>query len=173
MMTDGGKSVKKLEFRGSMDGEVVIRKFSFPHEAELSANYLREHEIRARVDSNVLVNLDPFYSDAFGGIRLHVPERDAGRADELLLELEAATKAARAERDPMTLADRTAERALNGAVLGIVLPVLANFLSLWLVLRVDWNALSEKGRRRVMIAIAIDLAALAIVGLVIAYGSAW
>jgi hypothetical protein len=156
-----------------MDGEVVIRKFSFPHEAELSANYLREHEIRARVDSNVLVNLDPFYSDAFGGIRLLVPERESERADELLLGLEAATKAARAERDPTTLADRTAERALNGAVLGIVLPVLANLLSLWLVLRVDWNALSDKGRLRVLIAAVIDLAVFAIVGLVIAYGSAW
>ena len=156
-----------------MDGEVVIRKFSAPHEAELSANYLREHEIRARVDSNVLVNLDPFYSDAFGGIRLHVPERDAERADELLLSLEAATKAARDERDPVTLADRTAERALNGAVLGIVLPVLANLLSLWLALRVDWHALSEKGRRHVMIAVAIDLAMFAIVALVLAYGSVW
>jgi hypothetical protein len=122
------------------------------------------------VESNVLVNLDPFYSDAFGGIRLHVPERDAERADELLLGLEAATKAAREERDPTTLADRTAERALNGAVLGIVLPVLANLFSLWLALRVDWQALSEKGRRRVAIAIAIDLAVFAIAGLVIAYG---
>ena len=156
-----------------MDGEVVIRKFSAPHEAELSANYLREHEIRARVDSNVLVNLDPFYSDAFGGIRLHVPERDAERADELLLGLEAATKAARAERDPTTLADRTAECALNGAVLGIVLPVLANLLSLWLALRVDWSALSDKGRRHATIAIAIDLAMFGVVALVIAYGSVW
>jgi hypothetical protein len=153
-----------------MDGEVVIRKFTAPHEAELSANYLREHEIRARVDNDVLVNLDPFYSDVFGGVRLHVPERDAERADELLLGLEAATKAARAERDPTTQADRMAERALVGAVLGIVVPVLTNLFSLWLLLRVDWNLLSPKGRLRAKVAIAINLVMFAFFGLVIAYG---
>ncbi len=156
-----------------MDGEVVIRKFSAPHEAELSANYLREHEIRARVDNDVLVNLDPFYSDVFGGVRLHVPERDAARADELLLGLEAATKAAREERDPTTLADRMAERALVGAVLGILLPVVTNLFSLWLALRVDWNLLSEKGRRRVTIAVVVDLVVFVIAGLVIARSSVW
>ena len=153
-----------------MDGEVVIRKFTAAHEAELSANYLREHEIRARVDNDVLVNLDPFYSDVFGGVRLHVPERDAERADELLLGLEAETKAARAERDPTTQADRMAERALVGAVLGIIVPVLTNLFSLWLILRVDWHLLSPKGRLRAKVALALDLLMFVIVGLVIAYG---
>src|SRR5687767_4566504 len=34
---------------GRMDGEVVVRKYVASHEAELGVNYLREHEIRARV----------------------------------------------------------------------------------------------------------------------------
>jgi hypothetical protein len=153
-----------------MDGEVVVRKYSAPHEAELSANYLREHEIRARVDNDVLPQMDPFYSDVFGGVRLHVRERDAERADELLRALEAAEKQARAERDPTTEADRTADRALVGAVLGILLPIITHALSLWLALRVDWHALSPKGRRRMTIAVVIDLIAFGIAGLVIAYG---
>jgi hypothetical protein len=153
-----------------MDGEVVVRKYVAPHEAELGANYLREHEIRARVDNDILVNMDPFYSDAFGGVRLHVRERDAERADELLRELEAAEKQARAERDPTTAADRTADRALVGAVLGsVMLPILAHTWSLWLALRVDWNALSTRGRRRMTLAVVLDLAMFAIAALAISY----
>jgi hypothetical protein len=152
-----------------MDGEVVVRKYVAPHEAELSANYLREHEIRARVDNDVLANMDPFYSDVFGGVRLHVRRGDAERAEALLQELEAAEKQARAERDPTTVADRTADRALAGAVLGVLLPVVLHAFSLWLALRVDWHVLSAKGRRRMKFAIALDFAAFAIVGLAIAY----
>jgi hypothetical protein len=152
-----------------MDFEVVIRKFSAPHEAELSASYLRDHEIRARVDNDVLANMDPFYSDVFGGVRLHVRRIDAERADELLKELEAAEKQARAERDPTTAADRTADRALVGAVLGMMLPLVVHAYSLWLALRVDWQALSARGRRRLAIAVVIDVAVFAVAALAIAY----
>ena len=152
-----------------MDFEVVIRKFSAPHEAELSASYLRDHEIRARVDNDVLANMDPFYSDVFGGVRLHVRRIDAERADELLRELEAAEKQARAERDPTTAADRTADRALVGAVLGLMLPLVVHAYSLWLALRVDWQALSARGRRRLAIAVVIDVAVFAVAALAIAY----
>jgi len=152
-----------------MDFEVVIRKFSAPHEAELSASYLRDHEIRARVDNDVLANMDPFYSDVFGGVRLHVRRIDAERADELLRELEAAEKQARAERDPTTAADRTADRALVGAVLGMMLPLVVHAYSLWLALRVDWQALSARGRRRLAIAVVIDVAVFAVAALAIAY----
>jgi hypothetical protein len=152
-----------------MDFEVVIRKFSAPHEAELSASYLRDHEIRARVDNDVLANMDPFYSDVFGGVRLHVRRIDAERADELLKELEAAEKQARAERDPTTAADRAADRALVGAVLGLMLPVIVHAYSLWLAVRVDWQALSLRGRRRLTIAVVIDVVVFAVAGLAIAY----
>jgi hypothetical protein len=152
-----------------MDFEVVIRKFSAPHEAELSASYLRDHEIRARVDNDVLANMDPFYSDVFGGVRLHVRRIDAERADELLTALEAAEKQARAERDPTTAADRTADRALVGAVLGMMLPIVVHAYSLWLALGVDWQALSARGRRRLAIAVVIDVAVFAVALLAIAY----
>lgn len=154
----------------SMDAEVVVRKYNLPHEAELSANYLREHWIHARVDNDVLVNLDPFYSDAFGGVRLHVRAPQAERADALLKELEAAEKAARAERDPTTTADRAADRALAGAVLGILLPIVTHLLSAWIAWGIDWSALSARGRRRLKIALAIDLVAFALAALAIAYG---
>ena len=153
-----------------MDGEVVVRKYVAPHEAELGANYLREHEILARVDNDILANMDPLYSDVFGGVRLHVPASDAERADQLLKALEAAEKAARAERDPTTAADRTADRALVGAVLGsMMLPVVAHAYSLWLALRVDWHALSRRGRRRMTVAVVLDLAMFGLAGLAIAY----
>jgi hypothetical protein len=153
-----------------MDGEVVIRKFSTPHEAELRANYLREHWIHARVDNDVLAHLDPLYSDVFGGVRLHVRRGQAERADELLKELEIAEKQARAERDPTTVADRNADRALVGAVLGtILLPLVAHAYSLWVALRLDWSALSPRGRRRATLAVAVDLAAFALALLAIAY----
>jgi len=153
-----------------MDGEVVVRKYNLPHEAELSANYLREHWIHARVDNDVLVNLDPFYSDAFGGVRLHVRAPQAERADALLKELEAAEKAARNERDPTTAADRAADRALAGAVLGILLPIVTHVFSAWVAWGIDWSALSARGRRRLTIALAIDLVAIALAALAIAYG---
>ena len=152
-----------------MDGEVVVRKYNLPHEAELSANYLREHWIHARVDNDVLVNLDPFYSDAFGGVRLHVRKGEAERADELLRELEIAEKAARAERDPTTVADRAADRALAGAVLGILLPIVTHAYSAWIAWGVDWSALSPRGRRRLTMAVVVDLVAFALVALAIAY----
>ena len=101
---------------------------------------------------------------------MHVRERDAERADELLRGLEAAEKAARAERDPTTAADRTADRALVGAVFGsFMLPVLAHAYSLWLALRVDWNALSTRGKRRMTIAVVLDVLVFALAGLAIAY----
>ena len=152
-----------------MDGEVVVRKYNAPHEAELSANYLREHWIHARVDNDVLVNLDPFYSDAFGGVRLHVRRGQAERADELLKELEAAEKAARSARDPTTAADRAADRALAGAVLGVLLPIVTHALSAWIAWGVDWNALSRRGRRRLAIAVVIDVVAFVLAGLALAY----
>jgi hypothetical protein len=154
-----------------LNGEIVIRKFSAPHEAELSANYLREHWIRARVDGDLLPTMDPLYANVFGGVRLHVRRGDAERADELLKELEAAEKQARAERDPTTAADRNADRALVGAVLGaIMLPIVAHTYSLWLAFGVDRNALSARGRRRLALAVAIDCAAFALLALALAYG---
>lgn len=149
-----------------MDGEVVVRKYDTPHEAELNANYLRHHDISARVDNDVVIGMNPFLSPALGGIRLHVPDRDAERARELLAELEAGERQAREKRDPTTLADRAASRAFTVAILGTFLvPVLSNLYSFWLAIGVPWSDLSERGKREVVFSVCIDLSVFAMVAM--------
>jgi hypothetical protein len=51
----------------------------------------------------------------------------------------------------------------------MMLPFVAHAFSLWLASTVDWQALSRRGRRRMVIAIALDAGMLAIVGLALVY----
>jgi hypothetical protein len=66
-----------------MSGQVVVRKFSYRHEAEVARSFLDGHGIEAWVTSDDCGSVDP----ALGLVRgacLVVAEENAARAEELL-----------------------------------------------------------------------------------------
>lgn len=148
-----------------MDGEIVVRRYDAPHEAELAASYLREHGLSARVDNDLLVGMNPLWGTALGGVHLLVPEEDATLATELLDRLDVAPSEDRRARSPTP--DDAARRALIAATLGsIALPGLANLYSLAVALPLAQEALSPRGRRHRWIALGIDI-------LVLGLGAFW
>ena len=108
-----------------MDGEVVVGRYSAPHEAELAAAYLRSREIAARIDENLVVGMNPLLDLAVGGVRVYVPEASATRASRLLAKLARAPRAPRDHQrdegegrepgDATDLGDVTASQASDGA----------------------------------------------------------
>lgn len=151
-----------------MDSEVVLGEYDTFHEAELTAAYLREHGVLARVHDNSLSNLNPLWGMVVGGVRVFVPIEQGRLATELVSELKALDRLERKERegrgDPehkRVESDATARRALAAAVIGFfLLPVLSQFYSLWLISQLDATALSRRGRRYRLFALVVNLAVL-------------
>jgi hypothetical protein len=142
-----------------MDGEVVVSRFQAPYEAELAANYLREHGLVVRVDNDVLQGMNPLWGMALGGVRVYVTEADSERAKKLLKDLEHEPFEQEAEPVKTTRPfDDAARRALAAAVIGtFLLPVVAQVYSLVIAVRLESSALSPQGRRHRALALIVDV----------------
>jgi hypothetical protein len=152
-----------------MNAEVVVRKFDAPHEAELAACYLREHGVRARIENDVLANMNPLWGMALGGVRLIVRERDVEEAVQLLDVLAKPLPASEVVTDPARASDNAARRAMAAAVIGtFILPVVSHLYSLSIALPLSAARLSPKGRRNRTVAIVVDALALALCALLLA-----
>jgi len=143
-----------------MDGEVVVSRLQTPYEAELAANYLREHGLAVRIDNDVLQGMNPLWGMALGGVRVYVPEADSERAKALLEELERPSpEKAEPRDDPAERTrefDAAARRALAAAVIGsFLLPVVAQVYSLVIALRLRPAQLGPRGRRHWALALAV------------------
>jgi hypothetical protein len=65
---------------------VTIATFSFPHEAHLAKVRLDAFGIPSFIADEHTINMQWFYSNALGGVRLQVPEGFAAQAHEFLNE---------------------------------------------------------------------------------------
>lgn len=147
-----------------MDREVALGEYETPYEAELTAAYLREHGIAARVQDNALAGMNPLWSMVVGGTRIFVPVPDERKAQELVGELVALGRLDQKEQREHRSADHeqrendaAARRALAAAVVGLfLLPVAAHLYSLWVAGHLDAAILSRRGRRHRLFALLLD-----------------
>ncbi len=75
------------------DKGVAVRAVTYRHEAELVVLSLVSAGIEAWLVDQFLVSSDPFISNAIGGIKIHVDERDEARARSALAELDEPVRA--------------------------------------------------------------------------------
>nr|EKW6896828.1 DUF2007 domain-containing protein [Acinetobacter baumannii] len=64
---------------------IVVKTFSFPYEAQIAKTQLEAFGIPAYIENEHTINMDWFYSNALGGVRLLVPENYVDEA-KLFLE---------------------------------------------------------------------------------------
>lgn len=62
----------------------TIASFSLPYEAQIAKSFLESEGIATMITDEHTINMDWFYSNALGGVRLNVLSGDADRASELL-----------------------------------------------------------------------------------------
>ena len=62
----------------------VIAQYSKPEEAYLASSVLEANGINAEVRDDKIINLNWFYSNAVGGVKLAVPEDEVERAKVIL-----------------------------------------------------------------------------------------
>ncbi len=151
---------------GELKNPVVLRTFLALHEAEIARAQLEANEIASRVEDSATAGVHPLLGSALGGVRLMVSFEDEGRAREVLDAIAsdvAAAEAARSDDERRTdEADAAARRAMAAAGLGLLLlPVVAQLYSLYLLLGIDRARLSDAGRRRARVALAVDVVVLA------------
>ena len=65
---------------------VTIKTFSYPYEMAVVRSLLESEGIPTLVMNEVISQLNPFYSNAGGGVKLQVDRRDAPRALQIMLE---------------------------------------------------------------------------------------
>ncbi|WP_444912317.1 putative signal transducing protein [Microbulbifer sp. PAAF003] len=63
---------------------VTVARFSFPYEAQIAKARLESEGIHAFIADEHTVNMQWLYSNAMGGIRLQVSERDLDEANKIL-----------------------------------------------------------------------------------------
>jgi hypothetical protein len=142
--------------------DTLIASFTSTLDAELARTLLGSHQIEARLEGDILVGAALPLSSALGGVRLLVSEESAASAKQLL---EAHDKALAADRRRTDTADQKVARAYRLALVGLMLlPVLAQLISLVNLVRVPWSALSRKGRRHYVVGLTFDLIVLGSVG---------
>ncbi len=63
---------------------VTIRTFTVPTQAMVACTVLQNEGIDHVLQDELTVQVDPFYSNAIGGVKLQVPEHQAQKALEVL-----------------------------------------------------------------------------------------
>ena len=138
-----------------MADRVILRRFEFPHEAELCASFLRDQGIGATVDDALLVGPNPLMNVAYGGVKVRVSENDVERANALLGELDELARDAESNDDDDSSAlasqqthdEKRIRRAHAATLIGLVtLPGVVHLYALYLALTVRSSQLSSKGK---------------------------
>jgi Cdc6-like AAA superfamily ATPase len=65
---------------------VTVLTFTYPYEAEIIRGRLESEGIECFMQDELTVQVNPFYSNAIGGIKLQVRESDLERAIKILKE---------------------------------------------------------------------------------------
>ena len=138
-----------------MADRVILRRFEFPHEAELCASFLRDQGIGATVDDALLVGPNPLMNIAYGGVKVRVNETELDRANELLAELDETSREEdspdEADSNPIVPAlsedEKKIRRAHAATLVGLVtLPGIVHLYALYLALTVRNAELTDKGK---------------------------
>ncbi len=66
----------------------TIARFTYPSEYAVLELVLQQHEIRYVFLNETVINVLPFHSNAFGGIRLQVHKNDEQKAIQLIKDLD-------------------------------------------------------------------------------------
>lgn len=66
----------------------TIARFTYPNDYVILELVLQRHEIRYVFLNETVINVLPFHSNAFGGIRLQVHENDEKKAIKIINNLE-------------------------------------------------------------------------------------
>jgi hypothetical protein len=59
---------------------VQLATFMYPHEAHLAMGKLDAHGIESSLQDELTIQINNFYSNAIGGVKLHVLAEDLDRA---------------------------------------------------------------------------------------------
>jgi hypothetical protein len=134
---------------------VQVASFTTPLDAELARTLLDQHDIASRLEDDILIGAALHLQSAMGGVKVLVAAGNAERAAELIAEHERELAKQRIKTDT---ADARVARAYRLALVGLMLiPVLAQVISLVSLVRAPWRELSAKGRRHYVIGLGFDL----------------
>jgi hypothetical protein len=159
---------------------VTIASYASPVEAEIAKNRLESSEIPAFLVGENTVNMAWHLTNAVGGIRLQVSQADADEARAILRcpneEAEAIpgeppwanADELDEEPPPLTNREQDADRALRGAIGGLLFWPLQLYVS-WLILKVvlSEERLAPIHRRNGILAAMINLPTLSVAGVLL------
>ena len=69
-----------------MDNWIIIISFTYPHEAHMAKAKLESEGIETMIQDELTAQVNNFYSNAIGGVKLLVKENDIERANIILEE---------------------------------------------------------------------------------------
>jgi hypothetical protein len=69
-----------------MDQYITVLTFTYPHELNIAKGRLQSEGIACNIKDGFTTEVNPFYSNAIGGVKLQVKESDKDRALEILKE---------------------------------------------------------------------------------------
>ncbi len=161
---------------------VTVGTFDMATEAHLAKGLLEANGLTAFLADELTVGVAWHLSNAVGGIKLQVSENDVERAANILagredLSADAEDRVAddtgieESESEPCPSAgDKTVDRALRAALLGLILLPLQLY-SLWMLGRLAFSGekVSHQKRRRVRLALLLNLPMFVIMGGVIVW----
>ena len=159
---------------------VTVTTYDTPTEAHLAKGLLEANGLTVFLADELTVGVAWHLSNAVGGIKLQVSENDVKRAANILAADENPSIAAAEggadvaeieeseDNPPSSAGDKTVDRALRAALLGLILLPLQLY-SLWLLGRLTFSSekVSPQKRRRIRLAVLLNLPMLVILGAVI------
>lgn len=162
------------------DKLVTVGTYDMPTEAHLAKGLLEANGLTAFLADELTVGVAWHLSNAIGGIKLQVAESDVERATGILAAREDASieaevgladlpEAEECESEPPSSeADKTVDRAVRAALLGLLLLPLQLY-SLWLLGRLTFSnqKVSPNKRRRIRLAVVLNLPMLVVLGVVV------
>ena len=162
---------------------VTVATFDMPTEAHLAKGLLEANGLTAFLADELTVGVAWHLSNAIGGVKLQVAEDDVEHAASILAaredrsieagaELTNVAEMDESEGDPPPSAgDNAVDRAVRAALLGLILfpffPLY--FYSLWLLGRLTFSSVkvSPHKRRRMRLAVLLNLPMLVILGVAV------
>lgn len=72
-----------------MKNFTVIATFTYPHEYAVLKLMLEKEDIAHIFENETMVGISPFYSNAIGGIKLKVHEKDSETVEKMITQLNA------------------------------------------------------------------------------------
>jgi hypothetical protein len=69
-----------------MNSWITIKTFTYPTEVAVLRSRLESEGIECFVQDELITQINPFYSNAVGGVKLQVRKEDVERAMEILKE---------------------------------------------------------------------------------------